>query len=127
MTLDKTLVALAFGFGLSACTGFGLLSDGSRLSVGDTCVLDSDCGTGLECEDGACKLHGGDAEADNDDDDQPGSGAACTVDTDCAAGEECDDGACKLHDGDDDGDDDDNSGPGGGDDDDDDGGNSGPG
>ena len=127
MTFSKTFTMLAFGLGLSACTGLGVLSDGSRLSVGDACVIDDDCGAGLECDDAVCKEHGGDDDDGADDD--GGSGVACTADSDCAAGEECDDGFCKLHGGDDPADDagDDDGADDDGADDDDHGGESGPG
>ena len=44
------------------------------------------CGTGQECDDGACKAHVEDA-------------GAKVCDPICASGQECDDGACKAHGG----------------------------
>ena len=71
----------------------------SIAGAGDACTVDADCAAGLECDDGACKQHGG----RGDDDDRDG-GVACTTVADCAAGEECDDGACKRDEDDDDND-----------------------
>ncbi|MBK7538952.1 MAG: hypothetical protein IPI49_27015 [Myxococcales bacterium] len=109
-TLISALAALLF----SACTTLGSeqssvsnsASDCDRTGSGQTCQIDADCGAGEECEDGACKLHGGACEGDSDDSDTDsdsdggggaGSGATCTTDSQCPAGQECEDGACKPH------------------------------
>ena len=111
-TLISALAALLF----SACTTLGSeqssvsnsASDCDRTGSGQTCQIDADCGAGEECEDGACKLHGGACEGDSDDSDTDsdsdggggaGSGATCTTDSQCPAGQECEDGACKPHGG----------------------------
>jgi hypothetical protein len=79
--------------------------------VGNTvCSSDSQCGAGLECDDGRCKAHGGDDSDDDSDDDSSHDDAgvtsatgsvtlACTTDSQCGAGLECDDGRCKAHGG----------------------------
>lgn len=81
-------------------------------SSGAACTADADCPANEECEDGACKAHGGDdcVEDDGVDDDGVDDGAddngedpqggECTVDTDCGSGLECEDGLCKPHGGD---------------------------
>ncbi|MFM2415592.1 MAG: hypothetical protein RL385_315 [Pseudomonadota bacterium] len=75
--------------------------------VGSTaCSSDSQCGAGLECDDGRCKAHGGDDGDDDGSDDDAGvtsvtgsMAVACVTDSQCSAGLECDDGRCKAHGG----------------------------
>jgi hypothetical protein len=85
-------------------------SDGGISSaVGNAaCTSDSQCGAGLECDDGRCKAHNDDSDDDSDDDSGDHDGGAtsnsaaatvCVTDSQCGAGLECDDGQCNAHGG----------------------------
>lgn len=111
----KFFATLSFAL-LTACTALDTGDDslasrggGSACpSSGLTCAADADCAADEECEDGACKRHGGACDGTSDDgpgddggsgdDDGPGAGQ-CTLDADCGAGLECEDGACVPHGG----------------------------
>jgi hypothetical protein len=58
------------------------------------CQLQSECGSGFECEHGACARHRG----DDDDAGVAGrAGMSCQVDLTCGPGFECEHGSCQLH------------------------------
>jgi hypothetical protein len=70
---------------------------GDAGGAGRACTTVAQCAAGEECDDGACKAHGG-----NGGKSKLLSNVACSADSECGSGE-CDDGLCKAHGGDDDG------------------------
>jgi len=65
------------------------VKSGGTFELRHAAVCAETCGPGLECDDGVCKPHGGDA----------GAGVAPNPDGSCDPGMELDDGLCKPHGG----------------------------
>ncbi len=98
-TLLLTMILAACGTDATDSTTGASNGTTTCPSSGAACSVDTDCPANEECEDGACKAHGGDdCTEDNGVDDDP-QGNECTLDADCGAGLECEDGFCKPHGG----------------------------
>lgn len=90
LLIGAGILVVLFLFGIAGYWGYSMLGSVDGLEATDSCVIDSDCGTGYECSRGSCVYVGSSGDDDDGGDDED----ECNLDSDCSTGYECSFGTC---------------------------------